>query len=58
MTVRNALKTICIKKPFTPWLPIFVGVGTAVGAGPGVPMGVGVGVGVVLGVLFSLWRMR
>ncbi len=58
MKVREALKAICIKKPFTPWLPVCVGVGAAVGAGPDVPMGVGVGAGLALGILFSLWRMR
>jgi len=58
MKVRALFKDICVKKPFSPWLPICVGIGAAVGAGPDVPMGVGVGVGVGLGVLFSLWRMR
>ena len=58
MTVRDTLKMICTKKPFTPWFTAFVGVGTAVGAGPNVPMWAGVSAGVVLGMVFSLWRMR
>ncbi len=58
MNIRTTVKAICNKKPFSPWFPLFVGVGTAVGAGPDVSMGAGVGAGVVLGLLFSLWRMR
>ncbi len=58
MSIRAAVKKICAKKPFSPWFPLFVGVGTAIGAGPDVPMGVGVGAGVALGLAFSLWRMR
>ncbi len=58
MSVQTILKDICVKKPFTPWYPIFVGVGVAIGAGPNVPMWAGVSAGVVLGLAFSLWRMR
>ncbi len=58
MNIRTSVKEICDKKPFTPWFPVFVGIGTAVGAGPDVPMAVGVGAGVVLGLIISLWRMK
>lgn len=58
MIIRETINQIYEKKPFSPWLPIFVGIGTAVGAGPDVSMAIGVGASFVFGVVFSLWRMR
>ncbi len=56
MNFRKSVKTFCDKKPFSPWFPIFVGIGAAVGAGPDVSMGAGIGAGVALGMIFSIWR--
>ena len=58
MTLPRSIRSFCARKPFSPWLPVCVGIGTALGAGPHVPMAMGVAGGVVAGVLLSLLRLR